>query len=115
LIDFEQMSPQELILNYLIEVRGQGFFFSYSDLRLIDQWLQLCPDADELLVLIADIAPAYFEKSMQTKGSGRNLKRMHKMILKKIKDRGLLGMGSGTLAVGDALMDETGGSSYGSK
>ncbi len=97
LYDFEQLSPHELVLNYLIEVRGQGFFFSPSDLKFIDQWLGICPSYEELLVILADEAEAYFDKShTKTRNPKKSLYGLNKIVLRKIKERSFLGLRTDT-------------------
>lgn len=93
LVNFDQLSQQELVLNYLIEVRGRGLFFPYSDLDLVNQWIKLCPDFDELLVILGDTAPSYFQSTDQGKVTkSRNLKGFHKIVMKKMSERARLGM-----------------------
>lgn len=84
------------MLNYLIEVRGQGFFFSPRDLKFIDQWLGICPSYEELLVILADESEGYFGKN-NNKNPKRSLYGLNKIVLRKIKERSLLGLrGVGT-------------------
>lgn len=94
-IDFEQLSPQETILNYLIEVRGRGFFFPYSDMVFIDTWIRMCPDFNELLVILGETAPIYFQILDKGYPKGpRTLRGYHSIVIRKIKDRLTLGMDS---------------------
>ena len=95
LIDFGQLSPQEMVLNYLIEIRGRGFFFPYSDMALIDMWIKLCPDFDELLVILGDTAPLYFQaRSVGHPQGSRTLKGYHPIVLKRIRERLSIGISS---------------------
>jgi len=92
LVDLEQLSPQEIVLNYLLEVRGRGLFFAYSDLYLIEEWIRVCPDINELLVILGDTAPEYFQGQSSRKCIGvRNLAGYHKTVMSRIQERIKLG------------------------
>ncbi len=58
---------------------------SYEDLQLIAQWLQICPDVDQLLLHLSDIIPSYFDKARKSGRSG-SLKGVSKSVLKRLKE-----------------------------
>lgn len=62
LIDPERLRDQQLILHYVLECRGSGHFLPYTDHAIIDHWLKVCPDADRLLLTLADHLPDYYAK-----------------------------------------------------
>jgi len=85
-IQLDQLTPEGLIVQYVIECRGSGHFLPYVDHQIIDEWLKAASDADELLVVLADFLPAYFAKGTDPKRP-KPLSGARKGVLTVLKDR----------------------------
>ncbi len=80
-MDFDSMAPAGLIAQYVLDVRGKAFFLAYQEYEIIDEWLALAKDADELLLVLSDILPGRVAAGMPAQLTG-----IRKLVLKALKD-----------------------------
>ena len=83
-LDLDKLPPEDLIVHYVLECRG-GLFLPYQDYQVIDEWLAATRDPDELLLVLSDLLPSYFEAG--EKGRSRSLSGLRKLVLSRLKDR----------------------------
>lgn len=82
-IDLEHASPEELITLFVIQCRGAGgLFLPYSDHQIVAEWLQAAGDADELLVVLSEALPDYFNG-----GAKKSLAGVRKIVHLRLADR----------------------------
>lgn len=62
LVDFDNIQDQHLIVQYVIECRKVGHFLPYDDYQIIQSWLKICVDPDQLLLTLEEHLPKYFAK-----------------------------------------------------
>jgi hypothetical protein len=85
-VDLDNLTPQGLILHYVLECRGQGHFLPYLDYQVIDEWLALAPSADDLLLILSEILPDYFAKTGDSR-RGRSLRGARRLVVSRLKER----------------------------
>lgn len=78
----DNLSPPELIAQYVLECRGAGALLPYDDYSIIHEWISAMPNTNQLLLILADTLPDYFAGSMGR--TPRSLKAVKKRILQKI-------------------------------
>ena len=49
------LSPKQVIVNYILSIKGKGTFLPYSDYMVIDKWLQICPDPFTIILTLDDL------------------------------------------------------------
>jgi hypothetical protein len=84
-LDLEKLAPEDLILHYVLECRGQGLFLPYQDYQIIEEWLSALPDTDELLLVLSEVLPEFFAGEKK----GRSLAGCRKLVLSRLKDRAM--------------------------
>jgi len=84
IINYENLSPAELISHYIIECQGRNLILSYTDYDIINEWLAASSNMDDLLLILSEIIPAHFEKKAETSNFAPNLKGVRKKVLKKL-------------------------------
>lgn len=87
-IDLDKLSPEDLILQYVLSCRGQGHFLPYSDHQIITDWLAATANADELLLVLSDVLPPFFEGDGKRQAP-RSLVGANKLVLRRLKDRAM--------------------------
>lgn len=87
-VDLDKLSPEDLILHYVLECRGRGHFLPYSDYQIIDDWLKVSPDADELLLVLSDVLPSFFQGDGK-RDAPRSLGGANRRVLRRLKDRAM--------------------------
>ena len=92
-LDISNLSKRGLIVHYVLECRASGHVLPYDDYAIIDQWLTACPSTDDLLLILADIIPPFFERKT-TQSRPKPLRLVNKKVLRKIKEKALHGMGA---------------------
>lgn len=80
------MQGQNLIVQYIIECRGRGHFLPDEDHRVIGKWMRHCEDAETLLLILADLAPAFFARST-TVSRPPSLLRLDQKVTKILEAR----------------------------
>ena len=73
------LTRQQFITTLVVSQKKHGVFLSYDDYRIIQRWLHCCPDADFLILLLADILPRLFENNPRA-----SLKSIDRTIMAKI-------------------------------
>lgn len=69
-MDLDQIRPQELVSQYLLELKGKGTMLCYSDHEIVESWIAAAPSLDDLLVVLSDLAPSYLERVPQPRSLG---------------------------------------------
>jgi hypothetical protein len=87
-LDLDKLSPVDLIVQYVLECRGAGLFLPYQDYQVIEEWLASSCDADGLLLVLADVLPAFFERGAG-QGRPRGLSGCHRLVLSRLKDQAM--------------------------
>lgn len=79
-------SSLELVVQYILEHRGSGHFLPYNDYELVRQWVARSNGAEELLLILSDLLPEYYEDQLQAPGQSkpRSLAKLHRRVLKKL-------------------------------
>ena len=86
-IQLDGLSPEDLIVQYVVECRGKGHFLPYLDYQIIGEWLKAASDPDELLVVLSDCLPVYFAGSDNARP--KPLSGAKKRVLRALRDRAL--------------------------
>ena len=89
IVDFSKISTKALVVQYVLDCSNAGFMLPYDDYEIIETWLQKTRDVDELLLILSDLLPRYFERRVAKGGRPGSLKGIHRAVLKKIKDNSL--------------------------
>lgn len=71
-----------MIADFIIENRGQGHYLPYTDYSLIEGWIKAAKNIDDLLLILAEELPRYFEK--QSGQIPKSISGINKKILKKL-------------------------------
>jgi hypothetical protein len=87
-VDLENMTPQDLILHYVLECRGAGHFLPYLDYQVIEEWVRASADADDLLLVLSETLPDFFAKSRAGR-KPRSLRGARRMVMSKLKERAM--------------------------
>ncbi len=82
------LSSSELVAQYVLECKGQGQFLPYSDYEIIKEWVTCSTDIDDLLLILDEILPRFFDPSKE-KVPHRSLRGARKVVLKKLKEAAL--------------------------
>ena len=91
-VDLDKLAPEDLILHYVLECRGQGLFLPYQDYQIIDEWLGALPDPDELLLVLSEVLPEFFKTTRngaEADAKPRSLSGVRKLVLSRLKDRAM--------------------------
>lgn len=83
MIDLASLSKKELLYHYVLNCQNKGLILPYSDLQILEQWLQeINQDCDSLLLILSDVLPKYYsDKSKRVP-----LKKIQKSVSTKIKE-----------------------------
>jgi hypothetical protein len=84
LVDLDKLSPAGLIAQFVVECRNAGPILPYMDYEVIDEWLTAAPDADQLLLVLADALPEFFDPEKRRTSKPRSLKGARRKILKRL-------------------------------
>lgn len=95
-VDLDKLSPVDLIVHYVLECRASGLFLPYQDYQIVEEWLAISKDADDLLLILSDVLPAYFDHDVAPDSSvkrsqARGLGGVRRLVLSRIKDRAMRG------------------------
>ncbi len=82
-MNFEQMSDRQMVVQYILEYRQKGLFLPYSEFFLIDSWLALVP-RDTLIMVLSEVMPQYFA-SKADRSQPPSLKGLNRLVVKRIK------------------------------
>jgi len=69
-MDLGSAKPQELISQYLLELKGQGTMLCYSDHEVVEAWIAVAPTLDDLLVVLSELAPPYLSRDPKPRSLG---------------------------------------------
>ena len=48
-------SPESIVAQFVIEIRAKGAFLSVDEYNVIKKWIQIEPDADQILLTLSDV------------------------------------------------------------
>ncbi len=71
----------ELLVGYLVELRGQGLTLSGEEAQMLKGWIEKQPDFAQLLAVVDEVATGYFAQKTLS-GRGRSIFGLNKRILK---------------------------------
>jgi hypothetical protein len=69
-MDLDNARPQELVSQYLLELKGRGTMLSYSDHEIVEAWLAAARSLDDLLVVLSELAPPYLTREPKPRSLG---------------------------------------------
>ena len=84
-VDYDNLSPRQLINQYIIETRNKGHFLSYTDYAIVEEWVKASRSVDDLLIVLDSIIPGYMEKH-KDRSVPPSLKGVRELVLKKLDD-----------------------------
>lgn len=79
---------RQQIVDYILELRGQGHFLPYQDYEIVSGWIDAAGSEDDLLIVMSEILPEFFVVPAGSKP--RSLTSVNKRILKALKTRAML-------------------------
>jgi hypothetical protein len=87
-----------LIVQYVLECRGQGLFLPYQDYQVVDEWLRAAGangmTPDDLLLVLSEALPAFYGAGATANARPRSLAGVKRLVMSRVKDRGMaLGAG----------------------
>lgn len=85
-LDLDQLTAQGLIVQYVVECRGKGFFLPYTDYEIIQTWLQSAADVDELLLILSEILPEFYAKKAATNAHPPSLAAVQRRVGERLRD-----------------------------
>lgn len=86
--DLGDAHPQDLIVSYVLDCRGQGCFLPYSDYHIVGEWLKACSDTDALLLVLSDLLPQYFAADPASgRHPPRTLAGIRRAVLRRLSDQ----------------------------
>ena len=87
-LDLDKLTPEDLIVQYVLECRGSGHFLPYLDYGVVEDWVKASADVDELLLVLSEVLPGFF--TPQSEGAKpRALTGARKLVLRRLKDRAM--------------------------
>ncbi len=83
-VDLSNQSPKSIVSHFILHTKGSGHQLPYADYAIIDEWLQIEPDHERLILILSEMLPPFFEKY-----SNQNsyLKWIDKKVKKQIVGR----------------------------
>lgn len=60
--DFDNLTTNDLIAQFVLLCRGQGSILPYEDYPIINAWLEKAKNADILLIALEEKLPEYYRK-----------------------------------------------------
>lgn len=84
--DGEQFLQQ--IVQYILELRGQGHFLPYQDYEIVSTWVAEAAGEDELLLVLSETLPQFFEKT-PAGSKPKSLMSINSKILKILKTKAM--------------------------
>lgn len=94
LVDIESMPSAAMIMHYVIECRGKGLFLPYADHEVIQEWLTLTADPDQLLLALSEILPNYFERDRLAGRPPGSLAGVRRKVKQRLKDHSMRSAGA---------------------
>lgn len=91
LLDVDQLSPLDLVTQYILEVRGRGHFVTREESSLIQTWLEIAGNQPEILILVLEgILPDRLVKARAAKQKNVTMAGINRSVRKQLEDRNLL-------------------------
>ena len=76
----DELSPAQLVAEFVLAHKNSGSFLSHHDYLLIQKWIDHCPDVDFLLLLLSDQLPILYERNPRSP-----LQAIDKTIMRRIE------------------------------
>lgn len=73
------------IVQLILEYRNKGAFLSYSELEMVQNWIQNASSQQDLILVLSELLPNHYQNSDPTKHP-KSLKGIDKKIRAKLKD-----------------------------
>ena len=89
LLDIESLPSADFILHYVVECRGKGHFLPYMDHQIIQSWLSMVCHPDQLLLVLSEILPDYFEKDRLAGRPPRSLSGVRLKVQRRLKEQAM--------------------------
>ena len=87
-LDLDSLTPEDLVVQFVLECRGSGHFLPYLDYQVIEEWIAVATDADDLLLVLSDVLPNFY--SGRDDGSKpKPLTSARRLVLSRLKDRAM--------------------------
>lgn len=81
-VDLANASPEDVITHFVLQCRGNGgHFLPYTDNQIVSSWLKEAGDPDELLVVLSEALPTYFNNG------AKSLAGIKKIVHLRLQDR----------------------------
>lgn len=77
------------IVQYVVDLRGQGHFLPYEDYAIIEGWISSSTNQDDLLLVIGEVLPDFFSE-LPEGAKPKSLASVNKKILKALKLKTML-------------------------
>lgn len=75
----DDLSPAQLVAEFVLAHKNRGSFLSHHDYSLIQKWLDHCPEVDFLLLLLSDQLPSLYARRPRS-----SLQAIDKTIMRRI-------------------------------
>lgn len=85
LVDLDKLSPAALIAQFVVQCRDAGPVLPYTDYEVIDEWIAAERDIDQLLLVLGDVLPAYFDPAARSTRKPRSLKGARRQVMKRLR------------------------------
>jgi hypothetical protein len=82
----DHLQGPALIVQYVIDLRGKGHFLPYDEHLILKKWLTAATDVDDLLLILADLLPPFYEKA-QNRTHPPSLSRLDKKVTQILDTR----------------------------
>lgn len=83
--DLSKANATELVSQYIIEYRGKGHFLPYQDYNIIRSWLKRVHSSDDLLLVLSEIIPEYYQKHAD-KTHPPSLAKIRKQVERRLRE-----------------------------
>jgi hypothetical protein len=87
IINLDELAPQALVAQLVVELRGGAAVLPYADYEVIDDWLESSPSIDMLLMVLAEELPAWFAKKPDR--PSQSIRGVRRRVLKILKEHQL--------------------------
>ena len=86
-VDIDNLSPLDLVTQYVLEVRGRGHFITREESSLIQSWLDIAGNQPEIVILALEgILPERLAKAREANKKNVSMAGINKSVRKKLED-----------------------------
>lgn len=87
-LDIDNLSPLDLVTQYILEVRGRGHFVTREESTLIQAWLEIAGNQPEIVILaLESILPERLIKAREANKKNVTMIGINKSVRKKLEDQ----------------------------